>query len=62
MAITNQMNYARFDQYLMEKAKRMISDKSLNKSFRIEKEDALNGKIATEMTEVWLGLKQKNQV
>lgn len=56
------MNYHYFNQYLMERAKKVAMDKSLHHSFMIEEEDALDWKIATEMLESWLGLKQKSQI
>jgi hypothetical protein len=56
------MNYYHFNQYLMERAKKVVSDKSLHQSIMMEEEDALDWKIAAEMLESWLGLKQKSQI
>ena len=56
------MDYHYFNQYLKERAKKVVSDKSLHQSFMLEEEDALDWKIATDMLESWLGLKQKSQI
>jgi len=56
------MNYYHFNLYLNERAKNVVSDKSLHRSFMREEEDALDWKIATEMLESWLGLKKKSQI
>ncbi len=50
------MNYAQFNKYLGERAKRLRADPSLHQSYMLEEEDALEWKIATEMLESWLGL------
>lgn len=54
------MNYVQFNKYLEERANRLANKSSLHKSFMLEEEDALDWKIAAEMLESWLGLKERN--
>ena len=56
------MNYRHFNEYLMERAKKVVSDRSLHQALMMEEEDALDWKIATEMLESWLGMKQRTQI
>ncbi|MFQ6116283.1 MAG: hypothetical protein ACE5NG_19675 [bacterium] len=53
------MKYAQFNHYLKERAKKLEKDSSLHKTFMTEEENALEWKIATEMLESWLGLREK---
>ncbi len=56
------MNYDLFNQYLKERAKKVVLDKSLHQPFMVEEEDALEWKVATEMLESWLGLRRKSKI
>ena len=56
------MNYAEFNRYLEERAKRLSENSADHKNFMLEEEDALDWKIATEMLESWLGLQHENSV
>jgi len=53
------MRYGQFTQYLGERAKNLLSDNALHKRFMSEEDDALEWKMATEMLESWLGLREK---
>jgi hypothetical protein len=54
------MKYAQFDDYLKQRAKKLVTDPSGKKRFMLEEEDALKWKIAAEMLESWLCLREKN--
>ena len=56
------MNYGQFNKYLSEQAKKVGSDKQLQKRIMLEEEDALDWKIAAEMLESWLGLRRKSEL
>lgn len=51
------MRYDHFSQYLKERAKRLKTDPSLHNTFMVEEEDALEWKMATEMLQSWLGMR-----
>lgn len=53
------MPYFHFNKYLAERAKNLSLKSSAHKSFMLEEEDGLDWKIATEMLESWIGLKEK---
>jgi hypothetical protein len=54
------MRYAQFDDYLKQRAQKLVNDPSGQKRFMLEEEDALEWKIAAEMLESWLGLRGKS--
>lgn len=53
------MNYAQFEAYLSERAKRLTNETASQRRFMLEEDDAFEWEIATEMLKSWLGLKEK---
>ena len=51
------MDYHQFEAYLQERAKRLKEDPNFHAAFLVEEEDALEWKIAEDMLNSWLGLK-----
>lgn len=56
------MSYQQFNKYLRERARKLSHNHALHQPFMLEEEDALDWKIATEMLESWLGLKEKSRL
>lgn len=54
------MKLAQFDDYLKERAQKLVNDPSGHKRFMLEEENALDWKIAAEMLASWLGLRGKS--
>jgi Arc/MetJ-type ribon-helix-helix transcriptional regulator len=54
------MNYSQFTKYLEARTKKLAENPALHQSIMLEEEDGLDWKIAYEMLESWLGLKEKN--
>jgi len=52
------MNYEQFEAYLRERSATLMAspDPALNQAIMAEEEDALDGKVAREMLQSWLGL------
>ena len=54
------MNYNQFNNYLEVRAKKLSNDKSIHKNLMLEEEDAIDWKIANDMLESWLGIKDSS--
>lgn len=55
------MKYFQFEDYLKERAKKLVAEPSSAKRFMLEEEDALDWKVANEMLQSWIELKSKDE-